>query len=93
MSRLIAKPTEVGIRNVSLVEKLDVIGAAIGAVREAHRDVISPKSWAALNVAQEKIGEAILHLNDERRYLQSVQKIPPHNFDPRPSTPAPFNNL
>lgn len=51
---------EIRIGDVPLAAKLDAIGALIAAVREAHRDTISVKGWAAMNRAQENIAEAIL---------------------------------
>lgn len=53
---------EIGIRigNVSIEAKLDALGAAIAAVREAHRDKVSNKQWAALHRAQEAIAEAMV---------------------------------
>ena len=60
------KAIEIRIGNVGLVPKLDALGAAIAAVREAHRDEMSPASWAALNRAQDQLAEAILHVNHGR---------------------------
>lgn len=51
---------EVNFGSGSLASKLDVLGAAIAAVREAHRDQMSPTCWASLNRAQEAIAEAML---------------------------------
>lgn len=62
------KTLQVKIADVPLEQKLDVIGAAIAAVREAHRDEMAPHSWAALNIAQEKISEAMLSITAERRH-------------------------
>lgn len=54
------KAIEIKIANVGLVPKLDAIGAALTAVREAHRDGMPVKCWAAINRANEAIAEAIL---------------------------------
>jgi hypothetical protein len=54
------KAIEIKIANVGLVPKLDALGAAISAVREAHRYDIPPKCWAALHRAQEALADAIL---------------------------------
>ena len=51
---------EIRIRDVDLAAKLDALGAAIAAVREAHRDTISTCGWAALHRAQEAIAEAMM---------------------------------
>ncbi len=53
---------EIRIGDVPLAFKIDALGAALDAVREAHRDEISPESWAALNRARDCIGDALLHL-------------------------------
>lgn len=50
---------EIRIAEVSLVAKLDAIGAALAAVREAHRAEISPEAWSAVNRAQRAIAEAM----------------------------------
>lgn len=60
------RPIEIRIASVDLVTKLDALGAAIAAVREAHRDDMSPRAWAALNRAQEAIAEAMLERNAGR---------------------------
>lgn len=57
---------EIRIADVDLATKLDALGATIAAVREAHRDVMSPKSWAALHRAQEAIAEAMIYANSGR---------------------------
>ena len=51
---------EVLIANVDLVAKLDALGAALVAVREAHRDEMSAECWATINQAQERICAAML---------------------------------
>jgi hypothetical protein len=60
------RPVEIHLPNVDLVSKLSVIGAALTAIREAHRDDMSAKSWAAINRAEEAIAEAILARNEAR---------------------------
>lgn len=57
---------EIRIANVDLATKLDALGAAIAAVREAHRYEMSARSWAALHRAQESIADAIISRNDQR---------------------------
>lgn len=51
---------EIRIGNVDLATKLDAFGAALAAVREAHRGEMSVRAWAALNRAQESIAEAMM---------------------------------
>jgi hypothetical protein len=65
----LAKRGEIEIRigNVDLTTKLDALGAALAAVREAHREQISPKAWAALHRAQENIAEAMMYSADGGR--------------------------
>lgn len=43
-----------------LAVKLDAIAAALGAVREAHRDTMSAEAWRLLGEAQARIVEAML---------------------------------
>lgn len=74
-SQLQRKKTEVRIADVPLSHKLDVLGASIAAVREAHRDVMSARCWAALNVAQEKIAEAQMNSLPVRQ-LQTSSDAP-----------------
>jgi hypothetical protein len=50
---------EIRIGDVPLAWKLDAIGAALLAVRDAHRDTMPPAAWAAINRANDAIGEAI----------------------------------
>lgn len=54
---------EIRIPDGPLEQKLDCIAAALLAIREAHKDVMSPRAWGCLNLASEKIGEATLYLN------------------------------
>jgi len=61
------KALEIRIADVELPAKLDALGAALAAVREAHRDQITPKAWAALNRAQENIAEAMMYSADGGR--------------------------
>lgn len=60
---------EIRIANVGLVPKLDALGAALSAVKEAHRDDMSLESWRAIQAAQDKIAEAILAANKGRQRL------------------------
>jgi hypothetical protein len=53
------------IAHVDLAVKLDALGSAVAAVRDAHRDGIPAACWAALNRAQEAIAEAILTAKKE----------------------------
>ncbi len=57
---------EVRIPDGPLEAKLDLIGAMIDAIREAHRDEMSPRSWAELHKAQEAIAAALLARNEGR---------------------------
>lgn len=61
-----AQPIEIRISTIDPVKKLDAIGAVLAAVREAHRDEISPRAWAELNRAQEAIAAAMLTLKEGR---------------------------
>ncbi|ACB76675.1 hypothetical protein [Opitutus terrae] len=65
MDAPLARPSAIEIRiaNVDLPTKLDALGAALAAIREAHRDDMSVQSWAALHRAQEAIAEAIIYAN------------------------------
>ena len=51
---------EIKIGNVDLATKLNAIGAALEAVRLAHRDEMPVECWAALNQAEERIAEATM---------------------------------
>ncbi len=53
-------PIEIKIPNLGLVPKLDAIGAALAAVKEAHRDDMGVDTWCAIGQAQECIAKAIL---------------------------------
>ena len=68
MDKLPARPAaiEIKIGSVDLVSKLDALGAAIAAVREAHRFEMSAQSWSDLNRAQDAIAAAILNRNSKR---------------------------
>lgn len=59
-----ADALEIRIGNVSLPAKLDALGAALAAIREAHRGDMPPKAWAALYRAQDAISEAMLCSSD-----------------------------
>ncbi len=61
-----SKQIEIRIGNVPFEMKIDALGAAIAAVREAHRGLISDRSWAALHRCQENIGEAILYRDEHK---------------------------
>lgn len=56
---------EIRIANVDLATKLDALGAVLAAIREAHRDGTSPRSWSALHRAQEAIAEAMIYARSE----------------------------
>lgn len=60
------QPIEIRIGDVDLIAKLSAIGAALEAVRLAHRDDMGCRSWTAIQRAEVAIGEAILHRNDRR---------------------------
>ena len=64
-----ARPAAIEIRigDAPLTAKLDVIAASIAAVREAHRDTMSIKSWHALHRAQQMIAEAQIHATEPHR--------------------------
>jgi hypothetical protein len=49
---------EIKIGNVPLTWKLDAIAAALDAVKQAHRDEMTPATWAAVNRAQDELGAA-----------------------------------
>lgn len=57
---------EIKIGTIDLASKIDVIGAAVVAVREAHRDGMSGQCWAAMNRAQEALAEALMSINADR---------------------------
>ncbi len=69
MSATLSRKDAIQIRigDVPLEAKLDALCAALQAVRLAHRDTMSVRSWAALNRAEEAIGEATVHVNADRR--------------------------
>jgi hypothetical protein len=50
---------DIRIANVTLTAKLDALGAALVAVREAHQGEMSVACWSAINRAHEQIAEAI----------------------------------
>ena len=54
-------PIEIRIGDVTLAAKLDALGAALVAVREAHRDGMPVECWAQINRAHEALGAAILY--------------------------------
>ena len=56
---------EIRIGNASLVQKLDVLAATIDAIREAHRDCMSPKAWTLMGRAQSNLAEAMLSIEDK----------------------------
>ncbi len=47
---------EIRTANVDLGTKLDAVGAALVAIREAHRDAMPVKCWAAINRARSDRG-------------------------------------
>lgn len=57
---------EIKIGTTDLASKLDALGAAVGAVREAHRDTMSAQCWAELHRAQEALAAAMLSINAGR---------------------------
>lgn len=57
---------EIRICTTDLAAKLDALGAAVVAVREAHRDTMSVRCWAAMNRAQDCLAEALLTRNEGR---------------------------
>lgn len=54
------------IPDVPLPAKLSIIGAALQAIREAHRDTMSARAWSEINKAEEAIAAAMLHANEGR---------------------------
>ncbi|MBL9187886.1 MAG: hypothetical protein JNK23_10430 [Opitutaceae bacterium] len=62
MSAPLARRDQIEIRigDVPLGWKLDAIGAALAAVREAHRGTMPNACWAALHRAEKEIAAAIL---------------------------------
>lgn len=54
-------PLDLRVAPAPLAAKLDALGSALAAVREAHRDVMPPIAWGLLHEAQAKIAEAMLH--------------------------------
>jgi hypothetical protein len=58
------KAIEIRIGNVDLTAKLSAIGAALEAVRLAHRDEVGARCWQAMQKAEAAIGEAILYRSD-----------------------------
>lgn len=67
-AELLQRPPAIEIRigTTDLASKLDALGAAVAAVREAHRDTMSVRSWAAMNRAQDFLAEALLTRNEGR---------------------------
>ena len=64
MAEALAVKLDLRITGVSLVAKLDAIGAALAAVREAHRDQMPQSCWQQLHLAQEAIVRAMLQANE-----------------------------
>lgn len=81
---------EITIANVGLVPKLDALGAALVAVREAHRDGMPPKCWAALHRAQEAIADAILSAGGSESSL--TQLLPMSNQSATTAPVPPSHN-
>lgn len=50
----------VRVNGCDLAPKLDALAAALGAVREAHRDAMSAGAWRLLGEAHARIAEAML---------------------------------
>jgi hypothetical protein len=71
------QPIEIRIANVDLAAKLDALGAAIAAVREAHRDEMSPRTWAALHRSQDALAEAILACARPKKAACSAAAVQP----------------
>jgi hypothetical protein len=57
---------EIKMSNVDLGAKLSAIGAALEAVRLAHRDEIGAQTWQDIQTAETAIAAAIFHRNDRR---------------------------
>jgi len=63
-SELSAKQAiEIRIGDVGLAAKLDALGAAIAAVREAHGDQMPRACWEQMHRAQESIAQAMMSVN------------------------------
>ena len=73
------KAIEIRVANVDLTTKLDALGAALAAIREAHRDEMSVRCWAEMNKAQEALAAAIICANEKRNlaWTSSFQGLPP----------------
>jgi hypothetical protein len=67
---------QIAIPDVPLPAKLSMIGAALEAVRLAHRDTIRPRAWQSINQAERLLGEAILHSRAEPPKLNPPPEIP-----------------
>lgn len=64
---------EIRIGGADLATKLDALGAAIAAVREAHKDTMLPECWAALNDAQENIAAAMIKSRRQRYDMRRLR--------------------
>lgn len=70
-------PIEIRIPDAPLRWKLNAISATLVAVRDAHRDTMSVRAWAAINRALDQLGEAELTCN-EGRALPEASDAPKH---------------
>lgn len=64
------------IPNVSLAAKIDLVGAALLAIREAHKDEMHADCWAALNRAGHELGAAVLHAGKARAGHVRIGPVP-----------------
>ena len=64
------------IPDAPLSHKLSCLGAALEAVKEAHRDTMPVKCWAAISRTEEALAEATLNAGDS-----GVPKFNPKKFN------------
>lgn len=69
-------PLEIRMANVPFEKKIDVLAATLQSIRLAHRDEISPKSWALLTQVEHLLSEAVFYRNDRRMIDASKPSCP-----------------
>lgn len=69
-------PIEIRMADVPFEKKVNALCAALEAVRLAHQDEISAKSWALMNQAERLLADAIFCRNDRRAIDASKADAP-----------------
>ncbi len=67
-------PLEIRIGHVDFTAKIDAIAAALQAVRLAHRDEISARSWAVLNEVERLLGDAVFYRKDPALFFERAPR-------------------